>query len=304
MDSTSPWRNVLVGVDPDGLARHAIARGADLAARLDARLHLIQAVEVPPPLWLGLDEQDLVEMHASALTRARQASLQRLAPALAPLLRDVGRELDLADRLRVYPGRPGEVLLDHAQEHEHPLFVLGPHAKRALFDFGSTARAVLGGTKAAVWIQGEPLVAIETILVAVELSDGDHIVLERALALAQRLGARLRVLHAFTPAAYAYVGVPEAVPALPADIVEHERATHRDALEKLVRELDRGSVAVESRLAESRAEDAILEAAEEADLVVVGTHGRKGLARFVLGSVAYGVLKQATKPVLAIPNRG
>jgi len=59
-------------------------------------------------------------------------------------------------------------------------------------------------------------------------------------------------------------------------------------------------VAHTSTFADGAPTEKILELSEAADLVVMGTHGRTGLASVLLGNVAYGVLKRSEKPVLAL----
>jgi len=69
---------------------------------------------------------------------------------------------------------------------------------------------------------------------------------------------------------------------------------------------DSTGVSVEARLLDGRVESEILREAEEwpADLIVIGTHGRSGFDRFVLGSVAEKVLRKAECPVLTVPPIG
>jgi nucleotide-binding universal stress UspA family protein len=64
----------------------------------------------------------------------------------------------------------------------------------------------------------------------------------------------------------------------------------------------RGGVKIETMLREGAAHEEIKSVAESshADLIVIGTHGRKGLARALLGSVAENVLRTVKTPVLAI----
>ena len=86
------------------------------------------------------------------------------------------------------------------------------------------------------------------------------------------------------------------------------QATIRDAerrLERLVATAKARGVKAASMVLEGIAFEAIVQAArsQQADLVVVGTHGRSGLRRFVLGSVAERVIGLAPCPVLTVPAR-
>ena len=59
----------------------------------------------------------------------------------------------------------------------------------------------------------------------------------------------------------------------------------------------------EAHLLEGRAAEVILKEAEKHDLIVMGTHGRTGLDRLLLGSVAQEVVRKSPKPVLLVPHR-
>jgi len=140
------------------------------------------------------------------------------------------------------------------------------------------------------------MLAIKTILHPTDYSEGANQAFQLACSLARDHGARLIVLHVSPPPA-ATIGGMAAVPPLPD---EHE---HPADLKKL---LSMGSqfptVALEHRLIEGIPFEEILRVAEETscDLIVMGTHGRTGLNRLVMGSVAEQVMRKASCPVLTV----
>jgi nucleotide-binding universal stress UspA family protein len=139
------------------------------------------------------------------------------------------------------------------------------------------------------------MLPIRTILHPTDFSDRSQNALHLAAALARDYGARLVVLHVMSRRAVAF---GEGV--IPPDPAEDRRET-QDQLDRLV--VPGGDPAADRRLMES--EDpagVIVRVARElpADLVVLGTHGRTGLARVVLGSVAEQVLRRAPCPVLSV----
>ena len=73
-------------------------------------------------------------------------------------------------------------------------------------------------------------------------------------------------------------------------------------LDESVGEVDAGGVPVEPTLIEGAAGDALVSAAKGADLVVVGSHGRGGLASALLGSVSGHVVRNAPCPVVIVRN--
>jgi nucleotide-binding universal stress UspA family protein len=122
------------------------------------------------------------------------------------------------------------------------------------------------------------------------------------VAFAQRLGARIVLAHVVEVAVVAPHGAPLAPAQLPPDttrVVERARADIEEAATALGPD-----IVVETALEVSAdVPDAILRMAKEhkADLIALSTHGRTGLRRLVLGSVAETVVRRAPLPVLTFP---
>jgi nucleotide-binding universal stress UspA family protein len=137
----------------------------------------------------------------------------------------------------------------------------------------------------------------KTILVPTDFSDSAEHALDYAVALAGKLGAKLVLLNAIGVPA---LGVPELGVALTSTMMESTVRSHHAELEKLA--IRRGSANIEPLLRTGDARDVIVEVAREcgADLIVMGTHGRRGVRRALLGSIAEGVLRTAPCPVLTI----
>ena len=147
-------------------------------------------------------------------------------------------------------------------------------------------------------------VEIKQILAAVDFSDWTGPVLRTAEEIARRYGARLTVVYAemFLPPPYfTEREIGELSKALDA-----QRKAARRHLEEVVRsELEEGGEA-EIRLVESDPVEAILRTSEMtgADLIVMGSHGRGGLHRLLLGSVSEKVLRESGVPVLVVRGVG
>lgn len=140
---------------------------------------------------------------------------------------------------------------------------------------------------------------LRRVLAAVDASDWTGPVLAAALDLRRAFGADLTVLHAqlLLPPPYF---TERAVAAL-AQMLESQRL----AAEAWLRQTAAGHLGdapFATRLVEAAPAEAILRTARqvEADLVVLGTHGRTGLQRLLLGSVAERVLRECDRPVLAV----
>lgn len=142
---------------------------------------------------------------------------------------------------------------------------------------------------------------LSRILVPVDFSPCSRAALEQAAFLASRLGATLEVLHVWEPSGF--VG-PDTLAVVPVTAGqpgwEEARASVRREVERILPD-GAGAAAVGIRVEAGAPADTILAAAASgADLVVMGTHGRRGLARLLLGSVAEAVLRRAPCPVLTV----
>jgi universal stress protein A len=138
--------------------------------------------------------------------------------------------------------------------------------------------------------------AYHRIMLAVDLTEESRPVAERALALASASGAELHVVHVIEPLSLAYGGD------VPMDLSAIQDQIHEQARSHLAEFAAGIGVAESNRhLIFGRPENEIQRTAEahKADLIVVGSHGRHGLA-LLLGSTANGVLHGAPCDVLAV----
>jgi len=143
----------------------------------------------------------------------------------------------------------------------------------------------------------------KTLVVPCDFSDHARAALAVACDLARRLGSEIHLLHVIQPPTLAYVtggGYATAAPA-PVDL-EELRQTARSALDELAARLDSKGGFTTHVVECPSIEEAILECARQlaADLIVMGTHGRTGLAHIFLGSVAERTLRRAPCPVLTV----
>jgi nucleotide-binding universal stress UspA family protein len=139
------------------------------------------------------------------------------------------------------------------------------------------------------------MLPIRTILHPTDFSDRSGSAFQFAYSLARDHSSRLVILYVRTPAVVAYGELGAVVP----DPIQ----TSQDVKDRLVAaHLIEPWMEVECRVAEGDAALEIVRVAQElpADLIVMGTHGRTGLSRLLLGSVAEVVLRKATCPVLTL----
>jgi universal stress protein A len=145
---------------------------------------------------------------------------------------------------------------------------------------------------------------ISRIMVATDFSDCSKEAVECACGLAADLGAKLVLLHAIEPVYFAgaFYGPDASVPML----TEEQRRYAQEAMEELRQSLEKRKIEIEDgRIASGPPAQMIVEAAQadNIDLIVVGTHGRGGVAHLLLGSVAERVVRTARCPVLTIREK-
>ncbi|MDR7481716.1 MAG: universal stress protein [Armatimonadota bacterium] len=146
---------------------------------------------------------------------------------------------------------------------------------------------------------GTPL-RVQRILAPTDFSPGAEPALQWAMGLADRFGARVTLLHVLDLSLGALAGLSPDVAAMPATIELAERV-RADAQEQMRRLAARFPDATPV-LREGTARAAIIDVAKEigADLIVMGTHGRTGLAKVFFGSVAEHVVRHSPVPVLTV----
>jgi nucleotide-binding universal stress UspA family protein len=140
---------------------------------------------------------------------------------------------------------------------------------------------------------------LRRILIPTDFTETSDKAIEWALGLAAKLGAAVTVLHTYE---LPIIGFPDGAIVATPEIASHIADASRAALDATVKRLAGRGIAIESVLREGVAWEEINAVAEliAADLIVIGTHGRKGLARALLGSVAENVIRTATRPVVSI----
>ena len=139
------------------------------------------------------------------------------------------------------------------------------------------------------------------ILVPTDLSEGAEQALDYACELARTLGAQIHLLNVISIPA---LGVPELGLALTSTMIDQLVVDNQDAIDRLARTrctAQLGRVLIRT----GDARDVINQTAAElgVDLIVMGTHGRRGISRALLGSVAETVVQSAPCAVLTVQLR-
>jgi len=146
------------------------------------------------------------------------------------------------------------------------------------------------------------MITLHRILMATDFSAYSKEALDYAVHLAKGLGTDLHLLHVFEPPFYPPSGSPLQVPPEVHQWIAGLKEEESKRLKTVAEEARRQGVTVHPILKEGEPFSEILKTAEEitADLIVLSTHGRTGLARILMGSVAERVVRRSPCPVLTV----
>jgi nucleotide-binding universal stress UspA family protein len=280
---------VVVGFDGSDLSRQAALWGAEEATRCGAALLVVQAVRAPLP------EPVFSPMSAPIPEFVTEETMSRSAEDhLAELAAEISQHWpDLRVSTRVGLGRPVDVL---AQE-DGELLVLGSSGRTGIAEMflGSTASELVS-------IGGRPVVVTRSgpldgrVVVGVDGSETSTDAITFAFAFASRHGRELLAIHAWSDVGWAEL--PEQdfdhIRVDLAKLLEEQLAPHRSR---------HPEVHVAQEVAFDAPARALLQAADGAALIAVGSHGRGAVKRAILGSVSHAVLHHAACPVAVVHRR-
>ena len=138
---------------------------------------------------------------------------------------------------------------------------------------------------------------IRKILVAVDFSEPSARALTFAIELAASFQSSLTILHVSQ-----LVVTLASNPSVPVQVYKEGQAGESSLLEQAKQQAQAAGVQADGMLADGTPSQEIVRVAHEGqfDLIVIGTHGRSGFDRFMLGSVAERVLRKATCPVMTV----
>ncbi|NNL85626.1 MAG: universal stress protein [Myxococcales bacterium] len=145
----------------------------------------------------------------------------------------------------------------------------------------------------------------QKIMIPYDFSEHAQAALHLGVELARRLNATLTLVHVIQPPAYAYgypapAGTAVALPNL-LELQQNARSGLRELIDRI--ELPKDAIEIDV-LEGNNISEALCQAAEKhgADLLVMGTHGRTGLAHAFIGSVAERTLRSSPCPVLTVKD--
>ncbi|MCC7103527.1 MAG: universal stress protein [Chloroflexi bacterium] len=288
---------ILVPLDGSALAECALPYARQIGRASGARILLLRATQ----------PRSLPAADSIAAERAAAGEVDSYLAAVATTLSGDG-PVETA----VFYGDPVEAIVTEAGLRDVLLVVMATHARTGVdrLVFGSIAEAIMQRSPAPVLLVHESTRDAETIatqpriVVPLDGSPFAEEALGTAAAVAEQLGGELVLVQAINPPEHGTVSADGRIVATVDQVLDRLRAEARDYLEHTAARIFAGrsgpAPKIEVRLGAPTA--AIVEASAEnrAAMVVMATHGRTGMARLLLGSVARGVVHDGPVPVLLV----
>jgi universal stress protein E len=277
-----------LGADADEALRQAdaLARAASVPLHV---CHVLPEVLSLDPLFPQLNLRESLD--APELEREVGEAVTQRIEAL------IGRTSE-EFTLEVASGSPHAGIVQTADRIGAGLVVVGAHGTQGRkHNLGGVAERVVRHAHCHVLVARQAPAGSTAVLAATDASDPANEAVAAAAAEATRRQAALTVVHCMDLLLPGVVGYE--VPPLDSDVIAAMRAQWRHKLQQAIAKI---GVRADLRIEEGPAGPLIVKLAAElsAALVVVGTHGRTGLRRLVLGSVAEAVVRTAPTSVLVV----
>lgn len=288
-------RRVLVAVDFSVYAERTLVSAGQLPFAAGAEVHLVHALEAK-----AREPEALAELESLALRELRQRAV-----ALERAVERAGRS-PIQVKATVLKGAAEDRIPEEALHVGAELIVVGRHGRRRFGDslLGATAERIVRNSRLPVLVvQRRKAAAWQHPLVAVDLEGASPSPLPRLQRFCPE-APRVDVVHVYDTSNDLIL---QEAGASAGQYQEYEEALRRGAEAALTKALAAAalppSVAVKPRVQAGDPRSVILAEARacRSDLLVLGTHARRGLAHFLMGSVAESVLRHAPCDVLLLP---
>ena len=289
--------HVLFPTDFSEGAAPAFPQAVHFAEWHDATLHILNVRQSAQPDDLDTTREFPIPFSTMKGWMDRAADRDEDTPSL--------QNVDI-EQTQIDSTAPAEVIVDYVTNEGIDLVVMGTHGRRG-FDrirFGSVTEEVVRTAPAPVLtVRADAPSSVRTVrrvLTPIDFSDASETALRHAKELALTYGAEIDLLHVVDAPLY---------PSIYDDSVDMPGQEVLAEAEQGLADLAREIVGVEHAMAEVVTGHPVNEIlryveANEVDLLVIATHGRTGLNRLLIGSVAERVVRQSPIPVFLVkPER-
>ncbi|MCY6380763.1 universal stress protein [Hoeflea prorocentri] len=281
-------KTIMLATDFSERSDRALRRATLLAEQFNASLSIIHIVDDDQPKRLVEREKQIAENYLHQLEKT------------------VTKMDGVTCTSEVIFGAPHDGIAQATNNASPDLLVVGPHRRQALHDVfvGTTAERTIRAVQCPVlMVNAPPLGHYRRVLLTTDLSESARATIERFLALGIPQKADCELLYVFdAPALHLAMSHTIGIDEKEAYIADEKENAAKD-LADFTSTLGGEIFDQILRLAKQKPAQEILTVAQsqESDLIVVGTSGKGGIAKFFLGSVAEEVLRSADRDILAVP---
>jgi len=279
------YRKILVAVDSSDSSKNALHQAFKLA---NEEKCWITVTSVVPPYEGEIEILGVRDIRAALRKPCEDAlaEVEKIAKTERMLVKTVCEEGDVHERI-----------VDLAEAENCDVIVMGRRGIRRIGRalIGSVTARVIGHTQRDVLVvPNGATVGWKKIVLATDGSKYSAVATERAIAFAKSYGGELKVVSVVDVPSEFYAEAPQAVE----DLVRKAKGF----VAGVKKQAEAAGVAAETFVGEAEAYEAITNLAKEqsANMIIIGSHGRTGLRRLLMGSVAEKVIGHAPCPVLVV----
>ena len=284
-------RTYIVPLDGSALSETALPWARRLAEVDEAQLLLLRTVPLTFNMFTG--PEPMTPDHDLDDSQFRKQVSEYLG-------RKVGEFPEGMAHQEVRDGDPADAILKLSESSEMQAVVMASHGRGGLgrWLLGSVATKVLRGSKIPVFVINahtdvEPSPEVKRILVPLDGSEFSEIAIPKAFDLAKKLDAKIILYRSVMPGGLEYPTMEDAIRG-PMNAVKQYlgevAARYEDDRIETLATLDQPA-------------QGIVKQSESCDMIVMGSHGRSGARRWMLGSVSERIVQEAHRPVLLVYHR-
>ena len=282
---------VIIGVDWSDQAFAAVAQTFHLYHPTDVALvHGVDLGLLENPLWAGAANVQGYDDFRTSMVEAGRQLLERAASMVPPDINSIRKLNEI--------GSPAQIILDAAESLSADLVVVGARGRSRLSEvvLGSVSHRVLMHATHSTLIAKGAARPIQRVLVAIQGHEDAERIVSWLTRFRFTAPVELALCNVVVP-----IGLEDPYDPLGSKAWWQAAERHaEDFVKSTAAKLLDSRYTVSTKVAVGDPAATLADEATKSDLVVVASHGRKGISRFLMGSVSHSVVHQATCPVLIL----